>query len=114
MRAKASKAPKLSKSDGFVDWTKTASEVVARIHGLTPWPGVRVLLHHQRDGSKQELLLRRARVVDNTEREGGGCKTFGDFHRQTTGPNSGWRLRRFGQGSGGIIGSTETRDGFCR
>lgn len=72
--SKASKAPKLSKADGFVDWSKSASAVVARIHGLTPWPGVRVLLHHQRDGSKQELLLRRGRVVDNTEREGGDAK----------------------------------------
>ena len=66
----ATKAPKLSKEDGVVDWTRSAREVVARIHGLTPWPGVRVCWHHGADDTKQELLLRRAKWVESGHAKG--------------------------------------------
>jgi len=35
----ATLAPRLRKSDGQVDWTRTAQEVHNRIRGVTPWPG---------------------------------------------------------------------------
>lgn len=35
-------APKLSKSDGRVEFTGTPDELRRRVHGLTPWPGVTV------------------------------------------------------------------------
>ena len=35
-------APKLSKSDGWVDFRDPADACRRRIHGLTPWPGVTV------------------------------------------------------------------------
>lgn len=40
----ATRAPKLSRSDGWVDFTDTAENCRRRIHGLTPWPGVTVHL----------------------------------------------------------------------
>jgi methionyl-tRNA formyltransferase len=36
--AEASRAPKLSKADGYVDWCEPAFRVVRRIHGLWSWP----------------------------------------------------------------------------
>ena len=36
---KATLAPLLSREDGRVDWTRTASELDARRRGFTPWPG---------------------------------------------------------------------------
>ncbi len=36
------RAPKLTKADGTVDFNVDARLVRCRIHGLTPWPGVRV------------------------------------------------------------------------
>lgn len=33
-------APKLSKSDGWIDFAESADACRRRIHGLTPWPGV--------------------------------------------------------------------------
>lgn len=33
-------APKFAKTDGWVDFTKSAEECCRRIHGLNPWPGV--------------------------------------------------------------------------
>jgi methionyl-tRNA formyltransferase len=35
-------AHKMSKAEGWVDWTRSAPECRNRIHGLTPWPGVTV------------------------------------------------------------------------
>jgi len=38
----ATRAPKLAKADGTVDFNQPAHLVRARVHGLTPWPGCRV------------------------------------------------------------------------
>lgn len=38
------KAAKLSKKDGVLDFTLSAEECRRRVHGLTPWPGVTVSL----------------------------------------------------------------------
>lgn len=37
-------APKLSKADGWIDFTAPASDCRNRVHGLTPWPGVSINL----------------------------------------------------------------------
>lgn len=59
--SKATKAPKLSKSDGTVDFDADAQDVRNRIHGLTPWPGVRVdWVRGEGDTARrQPLILRR-------------------------------------------------------
>jgi methionyl-tRNA formyltransferase len=36
---KATYAPKLKKADGFLDWTRPASELALRVRGMSPWPG---------------------------------------------------------------------------
>jgi methionyl-tRNA formyltransferase len=53
-------APKLKKTDGWVDFTKHASECRARIHGLSPWPGVVVQLQGK------PLKLLRVAIPDDT------------------------------------------------
>ena len=35
----ATYAPKLTKSDGSIDWNKPACEIVNRVRGCVPWPG---------------------------------------------------------------------------
>jgi methionyl-tRNA formyltransferase len=35
----ATRAPRLRKEDGVLDWTRPASELAARVRGLNPWPG---------------------------------------------------------------------------
>lgn len=40
--AAATRAPKFNKADGTTDFVAASSDVRARIHGLTPWPGCRV------------------------------------------------------------------------
>lgn len=43
--AQATRAPKLKKSDGVLDFTQTARALRCRIHGLTPWPGCSVTIN---------------------------------------------------------------------
>ena len=40
----ATYAAKMSKEDGFIDWSQPVVQVHARIRGVTPWPGARVVL----------------------------------------------------------------------
>lgn len=54
----ATKAPKLSRADGWVSFAQPAAAVRARIHGLTPWPGCWATL----DGAP----IRLARVRDHS------------------------------------------------
>ena len=40
--AAATTAPRLKKTDGAIDWTKPAAEIVNLVRGCNPWPGVTV------------------------------------------------------------------------
>ena len=61
--AVATRAPKLSKADGVVDWTAPAARVVRRIHGLWSWPAAACAFASS-GGKRERLLLVRAAVVD--------------------------------------------------
>ncbi len=59
----ATRAPKLSKADGWVDWSRPAFEVVRRIHGLWSWPAAAATCVLG-SGVRERLLLARARVCE--------------------------------------------------
>lgn len=53
--AQATYAPRLTKEEGLIDWTRPAREVHNQIRGLRPWPaaytylkGARMVVHHAR------------------------------------------------------------------
>lgn len=58
--AEASKAPKLSKADGVIDFTKPPSEVVRHILGLWSWPGASTVFE-AKDGRWESVVIARAR-----------------------------------------------------
>ncbi|MFI4859417.1 MAG: methionyl-tRNA formyltransferase [Phycisphaerales bacterium JB063] len=58
----ATKAPKLSKADGTVDFNQPADAVRARIHGLTPWPGCKVHWHRDDHPTQPPEVLTLLRV----------------------------------------------------
>jgi len=62
------KAGKLSKKDGVVDFSRSAEECRRRVHGLTPWPGVSVML-----GGETVKVLRVRAEEENAE----ACKGKG-------------------------------------
>ena len=61
--AQATRAPKLSKTDGTVDWAQPARRIVRRIHGLWSWPAA-ACTFISRSGKAERVLLVRAAVAD--------------------------------------------------
>jgi len=74
--AAATLAPKLKKTDGTVDFNQPADAVRARIHGLTPWPGCRVIWN---DRPLTLVRVRRGRLPGGGLRETPGT-VLPDLH----------------------------------
>jgi methionyl-tRNA formyltransferase len=62
---KVTKAPKLKKEDGMIDWSKSAEQIVRHVRAMQPWPTAYTWLHH--DGKSLRLTVRKA-IVANQER----------------------------------------------
>lgn len=62
--SRATRAPKLSKAQSPVDFSRTANEVRCQVHGLTPWPGASVMWHRQGQDQPTPLFLRRVEVIE--------------------------------------------------
>lgn len=66
-------APKLGRDDGCIDWSASATAVMARIRGVTPEPGAFTTLA---DGSVVKILV--AAIAHDTHRLGpGSCEEHG-------------------------------------
>jgi methionyl-tRNA formyltransferase len=63
----ATLAPKLSRQDAQLDWTRSAVELALRIRGLYPWPGCRVRLCDAEGSDVDRLRLVRARAIQGDE-----------------------------------------------
>ncbi|MCH7872352.1 MAG: methionyl-tRNA formyltransferase [Planctomycetes bacterium] len=61
----ASRAPKLTRADGVVDWSQPARKVVRRIHGLWSWPAA-TCIFASRSGKRERVQLARAEIIDET------------------------------------------------
>ncbi len=64
--AAATRAPKFSKADGTADFAQPAAVVRARVHGLTPWPGCRVMWTPTPGDAPRPLTLLRVRDHDGS------------------------------------------------
>lgn len=61
-KSQATKAPRLTKEQGEVDWSRTAQEIKNQVRALHPWP--RAYTSWQRtDGEPLRLILDRVRVA---------------------------------------------------
>lgn len=61
------KAAKLIKADGVMDWSRSAVECRGRVHGLTPWPGVTVVV-----GAGGREMVKLLRVMEEEKRHCSG------------------------------------------
>ena len=61
--ALATRAPRLKKSDGIVDWTRTARQIHCQVRALQPWPRTCSRLHRG-DSEPLPLILDQVAVVD--------------------------------------------------
>lgn len=62
--AAATRAPKLSKADGFVDWSAPAARCVRRVNGLWSWPAA-ACRFVSRSGRDERVLLARAELAND-------------------------------------------------
>ncbi len=65
-RALATRAPKLSRADGVVDWAEPAERIARRINGLWSWPAA-TCTFVSRTGRREQVQLARARVADEVD-----------------------------------------------
>jgi methionyl-tRNA formyltransferase len=75
--ALATYAPKLTKADGVIDWTRTADHIHNQIRGLTPWPhaytylnAIRYILHGSHVGALQPDAAAPGTIVAASAHEG--------------------------------------------
>jgi methionyl-tRNA formyltransferase len=68
-KSKATKAPRLKKTDGIVDWSRSALDILNQVRALKPWPTT--YSHWLRpDGEPLRLILDGVSVVDSDRRAG--------------------------------------------
>jgi methionyl-tRNA formyltransferase len=62
----ASRAPKLKKTDGAIDWRQSARQICNHICGMTPWPSAYCQLLQQNSNKIIRLNIIRAQPQDET------------------------------------------------
>jgi methionyl-tRNA formyltransferase len=63
---KATLAPKLKKSDGFLDFTEPAEVLARKIRGFWPWPGASANYVSQKTGKSIRVTFAGAEVVESS------------------------------------------------
>lgn len=61
--ALATQAPRLKKSDGAVDWSRSAQQIYDQVRAMKPWPGT--YTHWQGPRRTMRLVLDQVRVIDD-------------------------------------------------
>jgi methionyl-tRNA formyltransferase len=57
-------APKLKKEHGFIDWSKSASDIVNQIRGLWPWPGAAAVFVSAKTGKSWRAIIAKIAVIE--------------------------------------------------
>jgi len=79
--SKASRAPKLKKEDGLIDWGKTALEIHNLVRGTVPWPGAYTTfqalekLEDAPVGENNQLKIRESRLIGSPSKAPAGTIT---------------------------------------
>ena len=62
------KAPKLSKEDGYIDWNRPADAIVNQIRGLWPWPAAQSVYVCSKTGRSWRVSVCKAAAVPRTSK----------------------------------------------
>lgn len=62
----ASKAPRLKKTDGLIDWTRTAPQIKNHIRAVQPWPKAYTFWHRPK-GSPLRLIVGPVTILDSPD-----------------------------------------------
>ncbi len=61
--SKATRAPKLQKADGFLDFAEPAESLHSKILGLWPWPGVSAIYKSQKSDRAERVIFVKADIL---------------------------------------------------
>ncbi len=75
-KSKVTKAPKLSKDDGTIDWTKPSQTVHNLVRAMQPWPIAST--HWHRPGGPVRLIVHQSEVVEGQGQPGQVLEATGD------------------------------------
>jgi len=66
--SQVSRAPKLNKKDGFIDFSLPAEQIVNKIRGLWPWPGAQAVYLCGKTGKSWRVTIAKAQAVKQPDR----------------------------------------------
>jgi methionyl-tRNA formyltransferase len=64
-QSEATKAPRLKKSDGLIDWTRSAADIVNQIRAFKPWPGSFTNWHSANKKQPVRLIIHLSTAIAN-------------------------------------------------
>lgn len=62
-QSQATKAPRLKKSDGLIDWSRKSEEIVNQIRAFQPWPGSFTNWHSANKKQPMRLIIHEAAAI---------------------------------------------------
>jgi len=68
--SKATPAPKLKKTDGFLDFNEPAKILARKILGLTPWPGASAIYLSKQTGKSEKITIIAAEKIEASNPNG--------------------------------------------
>jgi methionyl-tRNA formyltransferase len=68
--SRATLAPKLKKSDGFLDFSESAELIERKIRGFWPWPGASAEYVSKKTDKSERVIIAMAEVVEINDRAG--------------------------------------------
>src|SRR5262245_50626721 len=72
-KSQVTKAPKLTKEHGLIDWSRSAAGVISQIRAMQPWPTAYTHLHRQGQPPLRLIVCRAAVTSRERERAGVGA-----------------------------------------
>jgi methionyl-tRNA formyltransferase len=76
--SQVTKAPKLKKEHGFIDWSRSAADIANQIRGLWPWPGAAAVFVSAKTGKSWRTTIANVEILDTNPNSGQVCGILDD------------------------------------
>lgn len=76
--SQVTKAPKLKKEHGFIDWSKSAANIANQIRGLWPRPGATAVFVSAKTGKSWKVTIAETELLDTNPNPGQVCGILDD------------------------------------
>ena len=86
--SKATLAPKLKKSDGFIDFNESAASLERKIRGFWPWPGASANYLSKKTGKSVRVSIAAVQVVETSNTAGLSAGTLDERLNVTCGKDA--------------------------